>query len=102
MLRRSLGTQGYAPDSIAGKAFVYTEGSESEVTTFSSDGKVYGDKDGEWTYYTYEKLSTNVGKVIYTFENEQNPMPEEEILTFTSENAGTFEWSEYSDSIYVH
>jgi hypothetical protein len=91
-------TQGYAPDSIAGKAIVYTEGSESETATFSSDGKVYGDKDGEWTYYTYEKLSTNVGKVIYTFENEQNPMPEEEILTFTSENAGTFEWSEYSDA----
>ena len=41
----------------------------------------------EWTFYTYEKLSANVGKIIYTFENEQTPMPEEEILTFTSENA---------------
>lgn len=91
-------TQGYAPDSISGKDIVYTEGSESETATFSSDGKVYGDNDSEWTYYTYEKLSANIGKVIYTFENEQNPMPEEEILTFTSENAGTFEWSEYSDA----
>ena len=90
-------TQGYAPDSISGKDIVYTEGSESETATFSSDGKVW-DKDGEWTYYTYEKLSANIGKVIYTFENEQNPMPEEEILTFTSESTGTFAWSEYSDA----
>ena len=68
-----------APSSIAGKSITYTEGSESEIATFSNDGKVYGDKEGEWTYYTYEKISENVGKVIYTFENELNPMPEVEI-----------------------
>ena len=64
--------EGYAPDSISGKLVNYTEGSESEITTFSSDGKVYGDKEGEWTYYTYEKVSANVGRVVYTFENEAN------------------------------
>ena len=89
---------GYAPQEIAGKAIIYTEGAESETATFSSDGKVYGDKEGEWTYYIYEKLSANAGKVLYTFENEQNPMPEEEILIFTAVGAGIFEWSEYSDS----
>ena len=90
--------QGYAPDSIAGESITYVDGAESEVATFSSDGKVYGDKDGEWTYYTYEKISANVGKVIYTFSNEANPMPEEEILTFTSSTGGTFDWSEYTNS----
>ena len=90
--------EGYAPDSISGKLVNYTEGSESESTTFSSDGKVYGDKEGEWTYYTYEKVSANVGRVVYTFENEANPMPEEEILTFTSASGGTYEWKEYTNS----
>ena len=90
--------EGYAPDSISGKLVNYTEGSESEITTFSSDGKVYGDKEGEWTYYTYEKVSANVGRVVYTFENEANPMPEEEILTFTSASGGTYEWKEYTNS----
>ena len=90
--------EGYAPDSISGKLVNYIEGSESEITTFSSDGKVYGDKEGEWTYYTYEKVSANVGRVVYTFENEANPMPEEEILTFTSASGGTYEWKEYTNS----
>jgi len=90
--------EGYAPDSISGKLVNYTEGSDSETTTFSSDGKVYGDKEGEWTYYTYEKVSANVGRVVYTFENEANPMPEEEILTFTSASGGTYEWKEYTNS----
>jgi hypothetical protein len=89
---------GYAPEEIAGKAIIYTEGAESETATFSSDGKVYGDKEGEWTYYTYEKLSANAGKVLFTFENEQNPLPEKEILFFTAVGAGIFEWSEYSDA----
>jgi len=39
-----------------------------------------------------------VGKVIYTFSNEANPMPEVEILTFSSSTGGTFDWSEYTNS----
>ena len=84
-----------APSTIAGKSITYTEGVESETATFPMMEK-YGDmKSG---HYTYEKISGNVGKVIYTFENEPNPMPEVEILTFTSNESGTFEWSEFSDS----
>ena len=94
----SANNQGYAPDSIAGESITYVDGAESEVATFASDGKVYGDKDGEWTYYTYEKISANVGKVIYTFSNEANPMPEVEILTFSSSTGGTFDWNEYTNS----
>ena len=87
-----------APDSIAGLTISYFEDGQKETASFSSDGKVYGDKEGEWTYYTYEKVSSDIAKVTYTFENETNPEPEVETLTFSSSKGGTYSWVEYTDS----
>ena len=87
-----------APDSIAGLTISYFEDGQKETASFSSDGKVYGDKEGEWTYYIYEKVSSDIAKVTYTFENETNPEPEVETLTFSSSKGGTYSWVEYTDS----
>ena len=92
------GQTGSAPDSIAGVTISYAEIGSLETTSFSNDGKVYGDKDGEWTYYEYMKLSENVGQVTYTFSNESNPQPEVETLNFTYPNGGNYSWTEYTDS----
>ena len=92
------GQTGSAPDSIAGVSISYAEIGSLETTSFSNDGKVYGDKDGEWTYYEYLKLSQNVGQVTYTFSNESNPQPEVETLNFTYPNGGNYSWTEYTDS----
>ena len=87
-----------APNSIDCLSIEYIENGETEVATFSSDGKVYGDNEGEWTFYIYEKLSENTARVTYTFENEPNPQPEVETLTFTSRDGGTYSWIEYTDA----
>ena len=92
---------GMAPDSIDGSVITYTEPGSTETATFSNDGKVYGDKEGEWTYFEYIKLSENVGQVTYSFSNEQNPQPEVETLTFTSANGGTYDGVEYTDSTKI-
>ena len=86
-----------APDSIAGYIISYYENGTKESANFSSDGKVYGDKEDEWTYYTYEKISSSLAEVTYTFENEPNPEPEVETLTFSSPKGGTYSWVEYTD-----
>jgi hypothetical protein len=87
---------GFAPLSIAGYEIEYVGNGETETATFASDGTV---SDGEdWTYYEYEKISNDVGVVTYTFENEPNPAPEVETLTFTASSGGTYDWIEYSDS----
>ncbi|MDC0369295.1 hypothetical protein OAN13_06325 [Opitutales bacterium] len=87
---------GFAPLSIAGYEIEYVGNGETETATFASDGTV---SDGEdWTYYEYEKISNDVGVVTYTFENEPNPAPEVETLTFTTSSGGTYDWIEYSDS----
>jgi hypothetical protein len=92
---------GLAPDSIDGSVITYTEPGSTETATFSNDGIVYGDKEGEWTYFIYEKISDNVGQVTYTFSNAPNPQPEVETLTFTSANGGTYDGVEYTDSTKI-
>jgi hypothetical protein len=87
---------GFAPLSIVGHEIEYVGNGETETATFASDGTI---SDGEdWTYYEYEKISNDVGVVTYTFENEPNPAPEVETLTFTTSSGGTYDWIEYSDS----
>ena len=91
---------GLAPDIISGFSinFVWTDDGSTDSRTFSDDGKVYDDNSGEWTYYIYEKTSENVARISYTFSNEPNPQPEAKTLIFTSENGGTYDWVEYTNS----
>ena len=87
---------GYAPSSLSGYIVSYHEPDETITSSYSVEDKVYGD-DG-FTYFSYEKISENIGRVTYTFENESNPQPEVKTLTFLSENSGTFTMLEYTDS----
>ncbi|HAF58713.1 MAG TPA: hypothetical protein DCL00_03910, partial [Opitutae bacterium] len=90
----------YAPDSIAGLSVFDT----------ASDGTVYGPfyygEDGinyfedKTRTYQYEKISANIGKITYLYEDEPNPLPEITTITFLSPDDGTYTWAEYSDDTF--